>query len=281
MFLIAAALLAATPSTLSNVVAAAKPGDTIRLAPANYGVLKIVNRSWNPPVVFEAAGATIPFVAIGNSSGVTWRGGTVVGFGDGAYATGYGFKMQHSSDISITGVKISEVRTGIVVDTSSRVRVANNDLSKVSADGIDVALSRNVAIDGNSCHDFATSPGAHPDCIQLWSRPTAPPTADVTITNNSAIGEMQGIGLFDSNLRDGVPDGGFDRITITGNKVLNTMAQGIAMYNCRSCTVRDNNINSLPGYKNKAQLNVQGGSVVNCSNIVTMVPRQQPPPCPR
>lgn len=280
MFLIAAALLAATPATLNTVITSARAGDTVRLAPGTYPQLKMYNREWNPPVVVEADGATLPFVGFYNSTGLVWRGGSIVGVGTGPYGEGWGFYLVGSRNVTITGMNVSNVKNGMVVDRSSDVTLRNNAFDRMSADGIDVLLSRRVVVDGTRCRNFVSFPGSHPDCIQAWSRPSAPPVADLTIINTDVLGRMQGIGLFD-HVRDGIPDGGFDRVTIRNNKILNTMAQGIAVSNCRACVVRDNEVNSLPNFENRAQLNIYGGSVQACGNVVPMVPRQATPPCPR
>jgi hypothetical protein len=101
-------------------------------------------------------------------------------------------------------------------------------MTRIASDGIDVSLSRNIVIDCNACTEFRPAPGAHPDCFQLWSRPAAPPTADIVITSNSAVGDMQGISLF-NHVRDGANDGGFDRVLTRGNIVLNTYGDGISV----------------------------------------------------
>lgn len=282
MMLIALAVLAATPATLVQTIAAAKPGDTIKLVAGTYPAIEIRSRTWNPPLTVDASEAQIGGVYVTSTSGLTWRGGAIVGTSmkDG-FPTGYGFHGGgNSSNLTVYGVRFSKLRMGVAMGNVNGLKVTGNWFSEMSADGINISMSRNVVIDRNACSEFVTSPGSHPDCIQLWSRPANPPTADIKVTNNSAIGAMQGIGLFD-HVRGGVPDGGFDRITIRGNTVLNTYGMGIAVTNCRDCVVRDNDVNSLPNYMNRAQLNISGGSVVACGNVVPMVPRQGSAPCPR
>nr|WP_295659037.1 right-handed parallel beta-helix repeat-containing protein [Polymorphobacter sp.] len=278
MILLALAVLAATPTTLTSVITAAQPGDIIRLVPGNYPVIGINKRSWNPAITIDASGSNVAGVSISGSTGISWVGGDMAGVVSGGFGTGYGVLAgTNSANISVTGVHFSDYRTGIVFNVVNGGRIAGNWFTRMSADGIDVALSRNIVIDRNACTEFKTSAGSHPDCIQLWSRPNVAPVADITITNNSAIGQMQGISLF-NHVRGGVDDGGFDRIVIRSNIVLNTEANGIAVYSCRGCTVRDNDVNSLPNYWHRAQLYVNGGSVVQCGNRVPMT-GQGTPPC--
>ncbi len=209
-------------------------------------------------------------------SGVTWTGGTFEGRATGLF----GFASDHSDHVTIQGATFhnylrNAVNFGPEVNDS---KISGNAVSRSGADGFDVAMSHRVTIDHNVCTEFSTTDGSHPDCIQLWSRPTDPPVSDIVITGNSMIGAMQGISLF-NHVRDGVDDGGFDRITITNNSILNNSANGIAVYDCRGCTVRSNTVNSLPNYLNRAQLYVSGGSVNVCGNTVVMVPRQAGPAC--
>jgi parallel beta-helix repeat protein len=265
-------LLAATPATIDGVIASAKPGDTIKLVPGTYAYILIKRRNWSPALTIDASGATVAGVGVVQSSGVSWIGGTIAGVVPtaGAVAGGYGFVANgNSSNISVSGVHFSDFRLGVGFDQVTGGRIVGNWLTRMSSDGIDVSLSRNIVIDRNACTEFHPAPGAHPDCIQLWSRPTVAPVADITITNNSAIGEMQGISLF-NHIRNGVDDGGFDRVLIRSNVVLNTYANGIAAYDCRGCTIRENDVNSLPNYINRAQLSVSGGSGVVCGNKVPM-----------
>lgn len=279
MILLALALLAATPTTLPSVIADAKPGDVIKLVLGNYPLITINKRSWNPAITIDASGSKVVGVTISTSTGISWVGGDMAGtVTPGGVGAGYGFLAGTSSaNISVTGVHFSDFRTGIVYNVVNGGKIAGNWFTRMSADGIDVALSRNIVVDRNACTEFKAGPGAHPDCIQLWSRPNVAPVADITITNNSAVGEMQGISLF-NHVRGGVDDGGFDRVVIRGNTVLNTYGDGISVYNCRGCTVRDNDVNSLPNYWHRAQLYVTGGSVVQCGNRVPMT-GQGTPPC--
>ncbi len=275
MILLALALLAATPSTFNVVLADAKPGDVVKLVPGNYPLITINKRSWNPAITIDASGSNVVGVTISTSTGISWVGGDMAGtIAPGGFGAGYGVLAGASANISVTGVHFSDFRTGIVFNVVNGGKIAGNWFTRMSADGIDVALSRGIVVDRNACTEFKATPVSHPDCIQLWSRPNVAPVADITITNNSAVGEMQGISLF-NHVRGGVDDG---RILIRGNTVLNTHGDGISVYNCRGCTVRDNDVNSLPNYWHRAQLYVTGGSVVQCGNRVPMT-GQGTPPC--
>lgn len=278
MILLALALLAASPSNITGVLASAKPGDTVRLVAGRYPAVAFKNRTFSPALEVDATGATVLGVTVTNSTGVHWTGGTLAGDATLPVAAGYGFIATLSKDVTIKQVRVSDYHTGIVFDRVDGGAVSGNWIARMGADGVDIAMSHNLVVDHNACSDFRNAPGAHPDCVQLWSRPQYPPTSDITITANSVVGAMQGISLF-NHVRDGVDDGGFDRIRISGNTVLNTFADAITAYDCRGCTIVNNSVSSLPNYLNRAQLYVSGGSVSQCGNDVPMVPRQSTAPC--
>ncbi len=275
MILIALAVLAANPGTFTSVMSAAQPGDTVRLLAGRYPLTTLSNRTYSPPLTVDATAATLTGIVTRNVSGVRWSGGTF----DGSNltvksATDFGFAAYGGSNMTVTGAAFNALRVGIVFDHIAGGEVSNNAFTAMRADGVDLALSRRILVAHNSCAGFRVDPGEHPDCIQAWSKPTDPPVADIQVIGNTVIGPIQGISFFDS---DG--QGGFDRVTITGNSVANTMGNGIAAYNCRSCTVRNNTVTSLPDYIYVAQLVVKGGSVAQCGNDVAMVKWQSTPPC--
>ena len=278
MILLALAVLAADPGSLNSALAAARPGDTIRLAPGHYGTASIRNRTYDPPLTIDASAATLDGVYLAGVTGVRWTGGTLQGVPGTTKAAYYGVDATNSANITVDGVHISQFRVGIVYNNVTGGAITGNWLAGMWADGIDLATSRQITIAHNACSDFKPANGAHPDCIQAWSVAHYPPTADLTISANSAVGTMQGISLFDSPTA--ADQGGFDRISVTGNTVLITYPDGISVYNCRSCSVKNNSVNSLPNYQARAQLYVTGGSVQQCGNTVPLVPRQATPPCP-
>lgn len=261
-----AAMTTATPDTLARTLDRARAGDTIRLAPGSYARFEIKDKQWKPAITVEADAATMQRVALSKVSGLVWRGGTF----DGEDTINTAIAAAFSDNITIDGTKLRRYRrNGIIVDRSSDIRLLNNAMTGMGSDGIQIALSRQIVIDRNSCSDFVVTPKAHPDCIQLWSRPTAAPVADVKITNNSIVGHMQGIGMF-NHVRGGVDDGGFDRVTITGNDIRITFPNGIYTDECRDCVIRNNRIDGFGGSKYKAKLFYKGGSVSACGNVAPM-----------
>ncbi len=272
------ATVAADPASVNAVLAAATPGMTIRLVAGSYPAVVVRSRTFIPPITIDATGSTLAGIQVYNTTGVRWTGGTVRQPQPAANGTGLGVLVSQAQQITIDGVRVSDFRIGIVFDRVAGGTISGNWLARMGSDGIDLILSRSITVTRNACSDFAVPNGAHPDCIQAWSRPGAPPVADLEITGNTTTGAMQGISLF-NHVRDGVDDGGFDRVTISGNSVLTTFGDGISVYSCRGCKVRNNYVNSLPNYMHAAQLTIWGGSVEQCGNVVPMVKREGTPPC--
>ncbi len=264
-----AATLAATPDSIGSVIARASAGDVIRLAPGDYGNIDLKGKSWQPAITIEAGTATIANVRLNAITGFHWRGGQF----DGGDTRTTGFSAGGSQDIRLERAVFNRfTRNGVVIGGSSDVDLIGNRFAGMGSDGIQVAESRRITIDGNNCADFHHTEKAHPDCIQLWSRPATPATADIIIRNNVMNGTMQGISLF-NHVRNGVDDGGFDRITIIGNDVaISDYYHGIAVYSCRNCLIRDNKVTTLRGENPKAHAwikVVDGSDVKLCANVVS------------
>ncbi len=270
-----AAATTATPATIGEVFARARPGETIVLAAGSYEPLTLRRRSWSPPVVVDAHAAQMRTVRLEEVSGLTWRGGNF----DGGDVERGGFSVGTADHLVVDGVTFRHfTRAGIGMGSVSDVRIVNNTITDSGSDGIDVALSRRVVIDHNRCTDFHPTLGAHPDCIQLWSRPTEPPTADIVISNNEAIGDMQGFTLFNHARPDAtgnkVDDGGFDRVTIENNFAKVQSYWGIGAVECRACVIRHNRVETDPATPNprvRAWIKATG-DVTMCDNRARSFP---------
>ena len=270
-----AATTTATPVTVDATFAAARGGDTIVLAPGDYLPFHVTGKHWDPPLTVDAKAARLAQVAFNATSGVAWHGGTF----DGGKTYRTGWSAGTSDHITVDGLTLSNyIRNGIVIGESSDIRVSHNVMIGGGSDGMDIALSRRVTIDHNECREGVPTPGAHPDCIQLWSRPTAPPVADITITDNRMSGDTQGITMF-NHIRGGVDDGGFDRIRIENNYVRVKQWHGIALWDCRDCVVRNNRVDAIPNGRVRAWIKVVGGNVESCGNIASAWGRDEDKRC--
>jgi nitrous oxidase accessory protein NosD len=272
----------ATPATLKAHLDAAKGGETIRLAPGDYGVVTFPRRTYSPAITLDASQASFAGLVLMNTGGVTVRGGRI----DGPGGRSYGISIRGADGVRIENMRISGAHRGVVVNESENVALVGNELTGLISDGINVALSRKVLVQRNRCHDFSPrmaifdadgkklKDGDHPDCIQAWSRPSRPPVSDVQVLDNVMEGKMQGI-FFGNHVRNGIDDGGFDRVLIKGNRLKVNML-GITLDNARDSRVEDNHVErwpelvfpDRPNFRVKSGVRINGGTATGCGNVV-------------
>lgn len=317
----AAASLLASPSTFDGVLARARAGDVVVLAPGDYTGVSLANRTFSPALTLEADKARITGLRLRRVDGLVIRGGEfglpaavnhprtglpVYGaairmddvrnvavldprmLGPGGtqegspFGEGYGVFVVRGAGVKVEGGVFRGFKSGVVLSRVEGFRLARNAFTYMRSDGIQVGESRKGLIEANTCGDTRVRDKEHPDCIQLWSRPTSPPTADVTIRGNRAKGDTQGIGLFNV-VRNGVDDGGFDRILIEDNDVLGGHPHGIALMSGRDSIVRNNRVDTIPGSRWRTSINLVGGDVTRCGNKVAAAagrPAMVDKPCP-
>lgn len=273
---------------IDRLIANARPGTTIVLPTKNYGIITLPARTFTPALRIDARAATFGGIVMRRVSGIEIAGGTIIGSG----GRSYGVTITDASRIRVSGMTITGAHRGIVVSQSEDVSLTDNVLTNLMSDGIDVALSRKVAIERNTCRNFRPTLGTydeagrlvkdgdHPDCIQAWSRSSRPPTSDLSILDNVIEGTMQGIFLGNRS-RDGMNDGGFDRVVVRGNRVTVSMPNGIYIKDGRNIQVTDNIVRTVKGATMpnrrsiavKASLRLTGENITACNNIVDSDPR--------
>ncbi len=254
----AAAETLATPATFNDVLQRARPGDVIRLAPGTYEPIKLRDRHWTPPVTVEAGQAELRGGRFDDISGLTWHGGVF----EGGDTLGAALKFQVGDHIIVDGAAFHHFTSvGVILGRVTDARLTNNVVTDSGSDGFDVTLSQRVVVDHNRCQDFHPLPGAHPDCVQLWSKPEFAPVADIVITNNIAIGDMQGFTGF---------DGPLNRVRVEHNFAHVTNWHGVAMFDCHDCALRHNRVETMfnPRFPEvRAWVLVKGGErVIDCDN---------------
>jgi hypothetical protein len=297
----------ASPATLQAAVARAKGGDTIVLAPGDYRGVRLAGHVFQPNLVIDARAASFHGLELRSIEGLTLRGGVyrlppstvhprdgrtvfgqalrmdsvkgvevvdaeVAGPGtldaDGPFGEGYGVFVARSAGVSVLRSRFKGFKSGVVLNRVDDFKLVSNQFRAMRSDGIQVGEGHRGLIEDNDCADTRIRDVEHPDCIQLWSRPTSPATADIVIRRNRAVGTMQGAFL-GNHVRDGVDDGGFDRILIEDNVFEVGYPNGISITNGRNSIVRNNKVTTLAGAKWRASINVRGvGESKVCGNSV-------------
>lgn len=273
---------------LLNDLARARGGETLSLAPGNYGTIKVVDREFKPAVRIVANGARFSSIVLTNVTGLSIEGGTVAASGEKSI----GINVKNGRDLSFQRMTVTGAHRGIAIGRSNGVLLNDMNLTGLGSDGIDLALSRRITLRGIRCSNFSPTHsvydaagklikvGDHPDCIQAWSRPAMPPVADVLVENSQIEGDMQGI-FFGNHIRDGVDDGGFDRIRIRNNNIRVNRYNAIVILDGRNSEITNNRVSTLPGGINtlrpnaviRAGIRVKGGNDnIFCANTVLDFP---------
>lgn len=252
MMLAALALITANPATLPAAIGRAAPGDTIRLQAGEYGRVTIKSRTWERPVTIVAGSARLN-LSIFDTAGLVVKGGLYLN-ARGTGSAGYAIQVRESRNIHFSGLYVADSIRGIVLDRVKDMVVDNTTLHGMTIDGINIASSQRVAVRDSSCRYFVTAE-AHPDCVQLWSNSQTGVTTDIIVERVTSVGNMQGITAF-NHTRNGVDDGGFDRVVFRNNTVESLYPHGVAMYDCRKCIVSGNRTSRLPGARWKVGVNV-------------------------
>lgn len=273
---------------LLNDLARARGGESLSLAPGDYGAFKIVNREFKPAVRIVANGARFTSIVLTNVAGLAIEGGTVTGAGERSI----GIDVKNGQDLSFQRMTITGAHRGIAIGRSNGVLLNDLTLTGLGSDGVDLALSRRITLRGIRCSNFSPTHsvydasgklikvGDHPDCIQAWSRPAMPPVADILVEDSQIEGDMQGI-FFGNHVRDGVDDGGFDRIRIRNNTIRVNRYNAIVIIDGRNSEIVNNRVSTLPGGVNtrrpnaviRAGIRVKGGKDnMFCANKVSDFP---------
>lgn len=271
------ATAATIPVTAENFAAsfhAALPGDRLVVTGVIPG-MTLIGKSWTVPVVIDARRATFPDTMLFKRIG----GLTIIGGRFGSATTGTritraliiddserirvtspqvvgiasdsGIHISDTVNATVSGGTFTGLRRGLAFVNVTGGVISNNRFIDASSDGIAIVDSRNVLARNNSCTDFNPTPGAHPDCLQMWTTPGLPIQSDITVADNFASGATQGFTLF---------NGGGLRINIVRNRVDTSFPQGIACYDCVDSLIADNVLTTRPGALYVTRINVIRGS---------------------
>lgn len=180
----ALAVTPATPATLAAVIATARPGDVVQLAPGSYGPISISKRVFAPPLVITGKpGAVLKSVNITYSEGITFDQVTV-NAGPAPSSNTIAFRVYQAkrillSDAVLVGGKavtgalptatppLPASAKGNVIGYPSgkgtsfvgctNCAIIGSDVSLFHT-GIDFGNSPGMIVEGNFVHDVRTSP---------------------------------------------------------------------------------------------------------------------------
>ncbi|QHL90113.1 hypothetical protein GVO57_03785 [Sphingomonas changnyeongensis] len=214
-------------AALVAALAAARGGETLRLAPGAYGQIAIAGRVFPAAVTLQSRDAARPArlngVAVSASANLVFRQldigralapgepdftqlSTVTdsravrfdriffhGSRDGTPANdAWGLYVVGSSGIEIAGSRFEELMRAYIFDRSSDIAVIGNSFRLIRSDAGDFAAVDRVVVRGNSYRDFMPRADDHPDAIQFWTNGQQRGSSDILIEDNVI---MQGDGV--------------------------------------------------------------------------------------
>ena len=253
-------------SNQRTVLAALRPGDTLRITGTFAAPVIIRNRDFGN-VRVDAGGALFQDgLVLVNVHNLAFTGGTYgradreltawhtmrvdfssnISMAQGVFLgnsdqRGGGLKVAKSNQVTVRDSQFSGHGTALSVGSSTNVLLTRNNITGSTGDGINVVDSQRVIVSSNSCSAFVPGPGAHPDCVQLWSLAGRPLQSDIAVINNSAIGNMQAFVSFDPRTGSG------SRLIFAGNYAAITYVHGVSCTRCTDSIFEGNVLSNLPG----------------------------------
>ncbi|WP_164156586.1 right-handed parallel beta-helix repeat-containing protein [Sandarakinorhabdus rubra] len=266
-------VLVMRPDNVAAVLAAVKPGDTIRMEGVFNSRLVITGRDFGGVKVDGRRAVLKEGLQLRLVHNISFDGLTI-GSRDRGTIHLFGALVQTSSHISFsnmkvlgnldgkgTGMRVLDSRFVTVRDSHFEGNVdglqflttpdslaVRNRFVRNESDGVKIVNSQRVIAAHNSCTDIRKAPKAHPDCIQLWSIVDKPLQSDIYILNNIAIGTTQGFTSFDPGSLSGT------QLTFAGNYAAITYNHGITCSGCTDSRFLDNIVISLPESRNRAMI---------------------------
>lgn len=270
-----------TASALRSAVAAAKGGETIKLAPGNYGNLNFLsNKKPSSAITIisndEKNPAIITATSISNASNInlvrlkffpesrenipTWgnRKPPLSSFIDNRGVRlpeppgQAGLSLRNVTGITVGESKFSGHTRGVYVRESRNIRVMNNVFLNTVMDHMTFSDVHNVLIEGNYLGAFKTFWSAHNDAIQFYATGYNKPSSDVTIRNNvitstelsGSNGGVQGVFIFNEKVvreNGGIAD--FHKnIVVEDNTIVTSHPNAVVVSATAGVRVRNNTV---------------------------------------
>jgi len=224
-------------SQLHSALATARGGDTISLAPGNYGHVSIWNKNYSSNVTILSEGAAkahFDTLVVDRSSNLTFQGldvGRGLRAGESSITKlstvasssnikilnssfhgsldsnpgndGVGLYVNRVTGFELHGSSFEQVYRGVAVQQSSGVKIHSSKFDEIRSDGITVAAAVGINIESNYFTDFRPISGDHADVIQFWNVGQPYGSRDITIKGNVVMNGTgqgpQGIFIADAN----------------------------------------------------------------------------------
>ncbi len=285
-------------AALNAAIAAARGGETILLAPGDYGQVTISRKSFTDTVTIKSANAANDAVLTGlriaDSSGIVFNDIDIhrvlapgeadfvqatyvsrssrIGFigvdftgslDNNAWNDGVGLRVSYSNDVRVVDSTFEQLNNAAVFDHDTGLIVVGNSVAAVR-EGFDFAAVHDVVIAQNKFTAFQPNwqKSDHSDAIQFWNSGVDEGSTHIAIRDNvilqGANNGVQGIFIRAENAAFRHSD-----FVIENNLYNGDARHGITVTGTNGAVVRGNTVTSAPGGYLEAGINIG-----NTSNVV-------------
>jgi hypothetical protein len=270
-------LTVSSAAELKRALDRAGPGSVIRLAPGTYPALIIRSFQSEGTITITSANparrAVVEAVDLRDSTGIEFKnldfaaktgstavvpflfmrfarltldGVTVHGPDNEAGYLIPATMFRDGTALTIRNSRFHRLKHAVQMLTVTGARIEANEFWDLRTDAIRGGGVSDVTIERNVCTEFHPAVGDHPDCIQLWSTNQESSARDITIRDNLVFRGKTGAvtqGIFIRDTHDQLP---FYNVKITGNLMVGTMYNGIAIDGVVGATIDGNEVVAWP-----------------------------------
>lgn len=269
--------------TLNVALRTASPGATIVLAPGSYGQVSLSDLSFDTPVTLVAKGVETKGLVLNKVTGLRIVGMSValdepdagrLAITDSqniriselsarGLPRGQGLFITRTRNIRVDKSSFEGFRNGVVHAGCYDIAIEGNTFRRLGADGVTGAGTSRLLIKDNDFADFAPTPGAHPDAIQVFTKGTTASAEDISIIGNRIRRGSGGIpqGIFITDQTGTLP---YRRIVVRDNVIEGAMYNGIAVSHAEDVEVSGNSVQPYEGMNSRINVNsVTRGKIFN------------------
>lgn len=270
-------LTVSSAAELTRALARAGSGSVIRLAPGTYPALVIRSFRSEGSITITSANpgqrAVVEAVNLRDSTGIEFKnldfaaktgstlvvpflfmrfarltldGVTVHGPDNEAGYLIPATMFRDGTGLTIRNSRFYRLKHAIQMLTVTGARIEANEFWDLRTDAIRGGGVSDATIERNVCTEFHPAEGDHPDCIQLWSTNQESNARNIMIKDNLVFRGKTGAvtqGIFIRDTHDQLP---FYTVQITGNLLVGTMYNGIAIDGVVGATIEGNEVVAWP-----------------------------------
>jgi len=161
---------------------------------------------------------------------------------------GAAMMVRASRNISVTASEFSNSRHGLALLQVEGLKVTDTIFHDLQTDGLRGGGVSEALIAGNMFTNYHPAEGDHPDGIQLWSTHQKRPGRNIVIRDNLVVrgSGAPTQGIFVRDTKSQMP---FENVEITGNLIVGSLYNGIAINGVNGARIENNEVIAFPGRK--------------------------------